>query len=558
MTRNSLVIFCIAAYIDLVLATNSCLMTNEVHDCVYTVECEHYAGSAPNPSCELEPYVTFVVKSSFVETLTAGFFGSTNFDSRVRVIEGKDNRWLNIEEATFRYFTKTQLINLSNNNIQNIRNFAFKNLVALQSLNLSKNAIETLSARSLMTVEGRDSEYLKMIDLSSNQIIFLSSEVFDHAPNLEELFLNNNNIKHIEDNVFGALSNLYRLTLQNNLLTSINMTLINLKSLIYLDLSYNNISAVFGYELNRLTSLQVINMTHNAIKTVDGNCFTQAFNLFQVDFSNNCIESELENIMFVNNAKLDYLTFENNNITKLHDGVFKHTALRYLNLEGNKIDMLLNISSNGLTNLRYGTFKGLHRTEVLDLSRNAISDIDEHVFHECLSLKKLIIDYNRIKKFDIEKVVTIVPTLSLLSLGGNPIKCKEIVRSFNNVKNVKRLQFFITNEQISPSSKLEITSIDKVYHEDNVHGIKCGYDDETGVESSKQGTDPKPDNSNTSLITTVIVTTVLLTIVTISAITGLFLYRKWFASSDPYGESRLQMRQSIDLNGSDFRGDLLN
>ncbi|XP_047525405.1 protein artichoke-like [Pieris napi] len=902
-----------AAFWHLSLATNNCHIDEDTRvDCHYTIICEQYAGSAPNPSCSFEPYVTFIIKNSYLEYLTAGFFGATNFDSRVRKIQAVDNTWAQIEESSIRYFTKTEIADLSNNRIQHVKNYAFKNLLSLKNLNLSRNFIETLPSGSLMAAENRISSLI-VVDLSYNRISNITTNAFKYLSNLMELYLNYNNIIYIEDNEFGSLNSLVSLNLKNNKLVSINMTLVNLKLLQDLDLSFNYIKSISDYELNRLTALERLNMSNNLIETLESNCFNQAFNLLSVDFQNNIINSELEIVMFINNHNLSYVNFENNNITKIQDGIFKHSSIAFINLQNNnitakitentlkglenitfldlsgqrfndltenafsgmknllylnlssnlinsvhnttfsssniiynldlshnnisdisflrnslpnvtilflnynnltkveqglfsnhmylktldlsmnnivsiepfslplkslqylylagnklngpikkdvfspakllrfldlnnfnitkiekqafinlpvlvrlnvshnqiedidpdnfkttanminldisynqlskfelnisslggtkalylnnnklkvvpsanlteiiyldisnneidnisfpifrtfhslrvlhlshnslnsfnnpytntlkelsdlslshnqiyslnisyfnnltsldishncistinstflqnldllqsldisnnnitsilpgtfqklKVLKLLNVSSNSLKNLRFGTFRGLHAVEVLDLSRNAITEIDVHVFHECIALKRLVIDYNQLKSFNIEQLISISPALDTVSIGGNPIECKEIVRSIRNLID-SNMQKASDNIRI-----VQVTSVDKIYHEDNVHGIKCGDADYTNSTTKVQEAESQSNISGLSVFVGILVTLLVGALMVL----GAYLIYK-LKSGNMHSESRLQMRHSMDTSISDFQGNLLN
>ncbi|CAG4947894.1 unnamed protein product [Colias eurytheme] len=888
--------------IQTVHATNTCKLEVNI-GCKYTIICENYAGSAPNPSCE-DPYVTFIIQNTFINGLTAGFFGSTNFDSRVREIKAVGNKWTYLEESCLRYYTKTLSLDLSYNNVKYVKNLAFKSLVNLQHLNLSHNAIEDILPYSLIQYESRQTE-LRDIDLSYNNIRTISNEAFQYMNNLKELYLDHNEIEVLGDDIFANLRNLSILYLQFNKISTLSMSLINLLSLEYLDLSYNNIIKVNGFELNRLQKLINFNMSYNSLESIESNCFSQALNLDSVDLSNNKIRSDLENVMFLNNVKLQYLNFENNNITKMQDDVFKHTILSYVNLKGNnvsisiskstfaglvnvtelnfynqsitsleenafssmtsllhlnlsvnrinsidnssfsldnklltldlsynkisQIDFLryslqnltdlflnnnkltilasglfskqvllkrldvsmnnivfiepsslplknlqylniagnsltgpvkkdtfspaqylrfldiynfnltkiekqafvqmpvvtrinishnaisdidpdnfngtnnlysldisynnltnfdvksnslwslkavylnnnklryvpsvnlsdiiyldlsnnlisnisvpiiqtyhnlkslhlsnnmiesfnneftnslthlynlklssndissvnlsyfkhlvsldisnnsissfnsiffseldylqlldvsnnkisslppgifknlkilkrLNMSANSLSNIRYGSLNGLHMTELLDLSKNNITELDEHIFHECTDLRKIILDYNHISKLDMEQLISVTPKLKSISIGGNPIACKEIVR---HIKNANKTIW-----------QVEVTSIDKIFHEDNVHGIRCG-DIENGSKSTpKADIISSSDSSSTALLISCSVLTLL-----VCAGVGLYFYKQHRTSSRSFGESRLQMRQSLDISGSDFQSDLLS
>lgn len=893
-------------------STNQCniiYLTNEKSPCEYLVVCEIYGGSAYNPTCNFEPNVTFVMKDSIAENLSAAFFGSTNFDSRVRRIRAYNNSWSTIAEGSFRYYSKTKVMDLSQNNIKSLKSMALKNLLLLEKLNLSNNHIQDLNSGSFLTSDTKESE-VRELDLSHNNIDVFPPDLFNLMSNLEILYLQYNQITSLPQDLFKNLKNLTSLYLQYNNFTNLNGSLIHLNSLKYLDLSYNKLTEISGFELNRVTSLIYVNISNNLIESLESNCFNQAFNLEVVDLKNNKINSIIENVMFINNVKLRYLDFQQNCITKIQADAFKHNVLEYFSLEKNNItgeitkttftglqniknltisdqsitiirdgtfsDMIalrflnlsnnflstienasfgilknlnildlshnkinnlnflkdsltnltelylndnllsilytnvfnnqtqlkkldistnkikvieqnslplqnlqfinvtkncltgviksntlspaqylryldlsnlniskieemafvklpvlarlnlsnnvineiapnnfmdtnnmysldishnklkhfevnsslqnlkalyvnnndmdnlpklnmssviyldlsfnkienitgelfehmrslkalhishnklksfnnkftnvlsdltdlslsdneisninlsffrelinldisrnkinaidssflqdldflqyldissnnitkllpgtfqnikilkfLNMSSNSLSNLRYGSLKGLHRTEVLDISKNNIRELDVDIFHECSELKKIILDFNKIKVLDIERLLSVAPKLSSISLGGNPVSCKEIVR------NIGKINLTLAFHAV------ELTSIDKIYHEDNVYGIKCGDNNNSTKEDSEGEPAMNKTTAEHSTLSIVIIFFLVIILIILILSIAYFYFRHNF-SSQLFTESRLQMRRSLELNGSDFQSDLIS
>ncbi|KPJ03204.1 hypothetical protein RR46_06360 [Papilio xuthus] len=104
--------------------------------------------------------------------------------------------------------------------------------------------------------------------------------------------------------------------------------------------------------------------------------------------------------------------------------------------------------------------------------------------------------------------------------------------------------------KLSVTRLLQVTSIDKVYHEDNVYGIKCGdvkFETTTAI--------PKIDDrmQNSSLSKIVLIWCAVLSILIIAMCATIFIYR-----NRKYNMSRLHLRHSIEINGSECPNDLLN
>lgn len=406
------IIFVFSSIILQVSSTATCEVRDR-NDCHYTVVCEYNAGNAFTPDCNHSPYVTFIITKSTADPLYTGFFGSTNFDSRVRVIKGVANNWPTLDSTVFRYYTKTIVMDISNNNIQTIRDDAFKNLLALETLNLSSNAIQAMNARTFHFSESVKSS-LKVLDLSNNKISELSGNLFMYISELAELYLYNNRIKSLQDACFESLGRLTHLYLQNNQITGLNESMTPLRSVAKIDLSFNSLTSLHGNETQWLISLEIFNASHNVIKYIQSNCWSQAFNLKTVDLSHNKLQSNIENVMFVTNNKLEYLNLYHNMITQIQDNAFKNNVLTYLNLERNNLTgelsknllsglhriVSLNLSNQSITAIKSNTFSDAVSLIYLNLSRNNINFIDNTTFEKIYNLQTLDFSYNNISSVD--------------------------------------------------------------------------------------------------------------------------------------------------------------
>ncbi|XP_075981606.1 uncharacterized protein LOC142980161 [Anticarsia gemmatalis] len=395
--------------------TSPCELKNYQGGCIYEVRCEINAGAIVNPTCDMEPYVTFTITKSYLNYLSAGFFAATNFDSRVREIKAVNNSWSKIDSAAFKYYTRSIRIDLANNKISSVNSEAFRNLLNMRYLNLSSNSIETFYAKSFLISDSRANE-LQELDLSFNVLQYLGSEL-NEVPHLKKLYLQNNKLSSLADDAFMNLRDLTHLYLQQNLLSSVNLSLIHLKSLMTIDISNNHLITLSGYEVNRLTAIVDFNISHNELTTIESNCFNQAFGLQKADFSYNDIKIKIESVMFINNNHLQYLDFYNNRIFGIEDNAFKHCNLSYLNLVNNRITGDLNentlqnlnkiphldLSRQNITGIKNNAFAAMTSLTNLNLSRNSISAIENSSFVNTYSITVLDLSYN------------IIPNLSFLS-----------------------------------------------------------------------------------------------------------------------------------------------
>lgn len=434
-----------------------------------------------------------------------------------------------IEKNTFSPAKYLRFLDLSNFNITKIDDSAFVDLPVMARLNLSNNHIQNIEPNNF---KGADNMY--SLDLSRNNLTHLTFNKIIWTNNLKALYLNNNKLTDISK-LFENICRLLYLDMSNNNIS--NLTALGadiLPNLTGLHMANNKIKNFNNPRINSLTTLIDLGLSSNEISNINLSYYKE---LMSVDLSNNKL-TYLNSTLFKNNEYLQSLDVSRNNITDLPPGTFQFMK----NLK------LLNLSSNYLTRLRFGSLKGLHKTELLDLSKNHIEVLDVDVFHECDEMKTLIIDYNRIKTFDVERLILMsLKKLRTLSLGGNPISCTEIV---HNVKS--------SNVTFYAIRQVAITSIDKVYHEDNVHGIRCGdvlYESTTVTPKMKELTDTAMTVSSTTVALT---WCSLLTILLVGA--GVIAYIKLYKKRILVVSSNMtmQMRNSIVSDGSDFQTDFLS
>ncbi|KOB74993.1 Tartan/capricious-like protein [Operophtera brumata] len=482
-----------------------------------------------------------------------------------------NNKITTIEENLFKKQNSIKKLDLSMNKITKIEVNALP-LASLQYLNILDNQLTGDVDAKMFS----PAKYLRFLDLSNYNLSKINYSAFIDMPVLARLNLSHNVIENIETDNFRNISNMYSLDLSYNKLEKLqfnNSLLTNLKSaylnnnklsnfsrifqesckLLYLDMSHNGVWDVSNANAEIFPELQVLHLSHNNINQFNNRNTNTLANLVDLRLSSN----KIKNINLSFFKELLIVDLSNNNLAFINNTFLKNIDfLQSLDLSRNKLaDLppgtfqnmrnlkLLNLSSNYISKLRYGSLKGLHKTELLDLSNNKMESLDVHVFHECSELKTLIIDYNRIKTLDIEKLVLVTQRkLKTLSLGGNPISCQEIIRN----ATLKDLSYYGIRQ-------IEITSIHKIYHEDNVHGIKCGdgnYETTVKVEAEERS-----GGSSFGVIAWCSVLTIVIIAV------GVLVYIKLRKQSDViaiYRDSRMQLRSSLELSGSEYQNDLLN
>ncbi|CAD6204128.1 GSCOCG00009877001-RA-CDS [Cotesia congregata] len=126
------------------------------------------------------------------------------------------------------------------------------------------------------------------LDLSKNNIHFISTKVFQNLTNLKRLDLSANKISNLIEGSFDGLENLERLDLSENEISSIDALAFRpLTSLKKLDLSFNKLSSLDSTLFHDLTSLERLKLNNNALKTLTEGTFYGLKLLRQLDLSNN-------------------------------------------------------------------------------------------------------------------------------------------------------------------------------------------------------------------------------------------------------------------------------
>lgn len=473
-----------------------------------------------------------------------------------------NNRIVKIGTDAFINQPLMKKLDLSNNRIVSIEQFSLP-LLNLQYLNITGNQLQgvlkcnvlspskylrfiNLSGFNISRLDDRaliDSPLLARVNLSHNAIEYIGPDNFINMDNMYSLDLSFNRLRKLEMNN-SNLFNLKALYLNNNRLQNIRNSFLNISHILYLDISNNNITEFSDPIFQTLRDLRVLHASNNRIVnfnnpqtnslsklmtlSVSSNMLNNVNlsyypDLINVDVSNNNISS-INNSFFQNLDHLQSIDLSFNRISKLPPGTFQSL----------KILKVLNVSSNVIQSLRYGSFKGLNRTEVIDLSRNDIHVLDVEVFHECTELKRLIIDYNFITQLDFDRLVVTASKLNALSLGGNPITCKEIVRNYNKV--------FVRH--------VEVTSIDKVFEDDNVHGILCGVTSATTLASQTAA----PTQTTGGHSTVLIIWCTVLTICIVAVGVGGYFYKR---RPLVFSSGSRSMRSTLEFSGSAFNSDLL-
>lgn len=228
--------------------------------------------------------------------------------TKLRVLDLSDNLIEYIHDGTFTHLRNLELLSLAKNRIRTLQSFSLSGLVNLKELSLRSNKLSVLRATDLDAVRFS----LRELDLSSNILSTLTSNVFRGMGNLVNLNMSENNVELINDSAFFGLS-LDKLLLNSNKLTQLwRSSFRGVQRIAYLDFSSNEISRIetgafdsfnefiFVLDLTRnkltklqygmvreLKSLQVLRLAHNEIDEVVNTAMKDLTNLQELDIGKN-------------------------------------------------------------------------------------------------------------------------------------------------------------------------------------------------------------------------------------------------------------------------------
>ncbi|XP_046834184.1 chaoptin-like [Vespa crabro] len=302
------------------------------------------------------------------------------------------NRLFKVPNKSFRHLQKLRLLDLTGNKISNIAPEHWRGLEdSLQILRLGRNSIEKLPADAFAGLSS-----LEILDLRENTLKEIDTSVFrDGMAKLTHLYLNDNQLVYIP---YAQLSSLKRMKV--------------------LDLSYNRISKMLHPlqepELRGVQmSLDILRLDYNQIAT-----------LMPTDF---------QHFYKVNKTYLN-----GNPLAVIESGAFRDSRIKELYF-----------SDCNLIDVNSADFTGLETSlELLDLSGNNITNLQNHIFQEFDFLRTLIFRDNRIDTFSpVEVFNGFQYSLYNLDLSGK----ENTVISLQDLRQMRNLRFLSISRMPEPT-----------------------------------------------------------------------------------------------------------
>ncbi|NWX55661.1 LRC32 protein, partial [Promerops cafer] len=279
----------------------------------------------------------------------------------------------------------------------------------VNKIDLSGNLIQSIPEMPLPLYSS-----LQYLDLSFNQISFVSSGVFANMTSLLEINLTNNHLHEVAQNGTEGIGLLPKVE--------------------KMDLSHNNLyNGMAEYFIKEAPALQYLSLADNSIVMISHNMFQGSPSLVEIDLQRNII-MEIEEGAFETLANLSKLNLSTNSITCISD--FNLRQLEILDLSRNSIETFSITNSNDEYSLRcldlsenkllhFPVFPQVNKLVTLNLSNNLIQLTAESPYNkidymdsEWLHASFHLLDQKRSKNTS----CPYLPQLVYLDLSYNEIK----------------------------------------------------------------------------------------------------------------------------------------
>lgn len=354
------------------------------------------------------------------------------------------------------------------------------NLQGCKLLSLPPDAFEGLRELKRLSINARNSEW------GSSRYLELSAASLRGLRELQELDLGDNNIRSLPEGTFCTLTNLQSLNLTRNRIpdadalgypsvrhgamptetTTNSAECLGGLDVRELDLSWNRLRSIPAETaIARLRRLQSLFLQHNEIADVAGEAFAGLSALRVLNVSRNRLEALPEGL-FASCRELREIYLQGNALFELAGGVFQRLEqLLVLDLSDNRLGsdrvddgtfvglirlIVLNLSHNALTRVDARTFKDLFFLQILDLRNNSIGYIEDNAFLPLYNLHTLNLAENRLYHVS-APLFNGLFVLSKLTLSNNLLVTIDS-QAFRNCSDLKELDLSSNSLQTVPEA----------------------------------------------------------------------------------------------------------
>lgn len=446
----------------LLLVTGLAVVWAELTNCPNHCKCQVEGSSGINAVCtklnpEEQVFKDVVQHLVVANTANKSFTLSDNIFARIGLQRLESIKIVNsslgdISVKAFQSLSSLFDVNLSNNQLFLIHPDTFVNNTNLHRLKLSGNPMQLtqllqsphesllrsssltdldLSSCQLSQILPKTFSQLKnliFISLSHNYLKTIPNDVFDGLEFLEELDLSYNVISKVDKNAFKMNKEVAVLKLRGNPIEALNGIIAG--SMEDLDLSECKLRILMKESIEGMPGLMSLNLSSNSIDVISSDAFNVLPDLKSLDLSNNKLIGPLPHDLFQMNNDLETLILSGN---KDLGAMVEDTGF-----SGNHMPMSrLELADCGLTTISSGQLRGMLNLNVLNLSGNAIQELDDTTFLHLIELSTLDLSNNKLTTLS-SNVLASNTGLSKLYLSGNPLKHLSTA-TFANLDNLKYL-----------------------------------------------------------------------------------------------------------------------
>lgn len=308
------------------------------------------------------------------------------------------------------------------------------------------------------------------VDFQNCRFTEINRNFFEIFPNMQKFIISDVNLETLSMKIFSEAKNITHLIATHNQIAVIpSHIFFNANELKMIDFSWNKIQMVDSSTFVGANKLASLNLSQNSITKLGEGAFKDFVVLKQLNMSHNNISQIGLTTLPVNLMGLDV---SNNNLTNLDHLFDKTTKLINLDLAFNPIGNVkietfaympdlqyLNLRHTNMTSIRLGTFSHQQKLISLDFTDNRLKKFDFNLFipilPDLISLSLAGNQLNDLSGFNNE----LFPQLTLLDIKGNDFNCTYLVRFMKSV-NWEKLRLLVDPESVKPG-------------ETSIRSIKC-------------------------------------------------------------------------------------
>ncbi|XP_069833811.1 toll-like receptor 3 [Dendropsophus ebraccatus] len=396
-------------------------------------------------------------------------------DTQIKVLVLVNSQISKIHNATFKGLNSTNLISLdiSKNSLSQIDDNSFIYLDHLRSLNLEENQVNHLTSGAFNGLSNVTYLNLKRF-FSSSKDPRIEDFSFKWLQNLQYLYMEQSKNVNFSEHTFTGLRSLTHLSLSdctfqsftNKTFSSLSKSPIILLNLTHtgltkiesgafyglehlevLDLGINHINQYLtGREFEGLHSIKQIYLSYNTNLTLTTSTFCNIPSLEKLYLRKTALTfKSLSDSPFNCLRNLTHLDLGNNNIANIEEDLFSELHnLRILSLQHNNLAQLwkkanpggpvfflkglhkleiLDLLSNGFSEIPAEVFRGLSNLSILNLGENNVNILPPSLFADQRSLTILDLHKNRITSVEENIFKNVFNNLKTLNMFNNPFDC---------------------------------------------------------------------------------------------------------------------------------------